>query len=165
MVKAEAASLVRVIVFGVEDSLVSTVGFLSGIVAGGMARPQIMLTGIVLLFVEAFSMAIGSMVAEESAEEYLQKQEAPFKQELFKGLVMFASYFFSGFIPLGPYYFIESQRALFLSVGMTFFALFLLGYLGGKFLHINVTRNTLRTMILGGTAICVGAAAAILFKV
>ena len=52
-----SAVYIRNFIFGVEDSLVSTAGLLSGIAATGMSRPAILLTGIVLIFVEAFSMA------------------------------------------------------------------------------------------------------------
>ena len=56
-------------VFGVEDSLVSTVGLLSGIAAtGSVSKSFILLTGIVYISVEAFSMAVGSFLSEEFVE-------------------------------------------------------------------------------------------------
>ena len=61
---------IRNIVFGVEDSLVSTVGLLSGIALGDIPRSTILFTGLVYIFVEAFSMAVGSFLSEESVEEY-----------------------------------------------------------------------------------------------
>jgi VIT1/CCC1 family predicted Fe2+/Mn2+ transporter len=48
----------RNFIFGVEDSLVSTVGLLSGVAVAGVASRTILLTGVVLIFVEAFSMAV-----------------------------------------------------------------------------------------------------------
>jgi len=63
----------RNFVFGVEDSLVSTVGLLSGIAAAGVAQKDILVSGVVLIFVEAFSMAVGSFLSEEFAEEYVAK--------------------------------------------------------------------------------------------
>jgi len=68
--KNTLAVYVRNFVFGVEDSLVSTVGLLSGIASAGASTATIFLTGTVLIFVEAFSMAVGSYLSEESVEEY-----------------------------------------------------------------------------------------------
>ncbi len=65
----------RNIIFGISDSLVSTVGLLAGIDAAGTPRQAILLTGIVYAFVEAFSMAVGSFLSEQSAEEYEVKGE------------------------------------------------------------------------------------------
>jgi hypothetical protein len=50
----------RNFIFGSEDSLVSTVGLLAGIVSAGIERKEIIISGIVLICVEAFSMSIGS---------------------------------------------------------------------------------------------------------
>src|SRR3989338_4103836 len=44
---------IRNLIFGVEDSLVSTVDLLSGVAAAGVPRSVIFLTGVVLIFVEA----------------------------------------------------------------------------------------------------------------
>ena len=68
MASNSRVSYLRNFVFGVEDSLVSTVGLLSGIAIAGMNRESIFATGVVLIFVEAVSMAAGSFLAETSAE-------------------------------------------------------------------------------------------------
>src|SRR3989344_3129963 len=60
---------VRNFIFGAEDSLVSTVGLLSGVAIGGVAKVDILLPGMVLIFVEAFSMAVGSFLAEFSVRK------------------------------------------------------------------------------------------------
>ena len=49
------ALYIRNFVFGVEDSLASTVGLLSGIATAGVNASTIVVTGAVLIFVEAFS--------------------------------------------------------------------------------------------------------------
>lgn len=153
-------SYVRTFVFGVEDSLVSTVGLLSGIVGGGVGKPQIILTGVVLLLVEAFSMAIGSLLSEQSAEEYVKHHEVPITNDLVNSAIMFFSYLLFGLIPLAPYVFIPPQQALPLSILATLAALFLLGVVGALFFKINILRNGLRTLLLGGSAIVIGILAA-----
>ncbi len=61
---------VRNIIFGIEDSLVSTVGLLAGIAVGNASIHTILSTGVIYVFVEGFSMAVGSFLSEESAQEY-----------------------------------------------------------------------------------------------
>ena len=53
-----------------EDSLVSTVGLLSGVAVANVPMTTILLTGLILIFVEAISMAAGSFLSEYSAEGY-----------------------------------------------------------------------------------------------
>ena len=69
--RSVSASYIRNFVFGVEDSLVSTVGLLSGVAIAGVEQKYIFITGLILIFVEAFSMAVGSFLSEESAEKYI----------------------------------------------------------------------------------------------
>ena len=80
----------RNIIFGISDSLVSTVGLLAGIdVSGTTTRQVILLTGIVYAFVEAFSMAVGSFLSEESVEEYEVKGEVAQNKAFVAGTAMF----------------------------------------------------------------------------
>ena len=58
--KLKTALYLRNFIFGVEDSLVSTVGLLSGVAVANVDQATIFLTGMVLIFVEAFSMGVGS---------------------------------------------------------------------------------------------------------
>lgn len=150
------ASYIRSFVFGVEDSLVSTVGLLSGIAMADVPRQTIFLTGIVLVFVEAFSMAVGSFLSEQSAEGYLRHGQAPFRRSFVTGTVMFCSYFVSGFIPLFPYGIFDVGTAFWLSVVLSLASLFVLGMVGGKFSNISLARNGLKMLIMGGIAILAG---------
>ncbi|MBI2064006.1 MAG: VIT1/CCC1 transporter family protein [Candidatus Yanofskybacteria bacterium] len=149
-------SYVRSFAFGVEDSLVSTVGLLSGIAIVGMGSAAIFITGMVLIFVEAFSMAVGSFLSEHLAEDYAKQAEMPLRHSLFSGVVMFLSYFISGFIPLFPYAVMPVASALWTSILLSLAALFLLGVIGAKMSHIGIIRNSLRTLTIGGIAIIIG---------
>jgi VIT1/CCC1 family predicted Fe2+/Mn2+ transporter len=111
MKKYLSPSRVRSFIFGVEDSLVSTVGLLSGVAAAGMSRPSILLTGVVLIFVEAFSMGVGDLLSGHAAEEYEKKTQVSLTHALPEGTVMFFSYLISGFIPLFPYIIVEPAQA------------------------------------------------------
>lgn len=146
----------RNFIFGVEDSLVSTVGLLSGIAIAAVPRETIFLTGIVLIFVEAFSMSAGSFLSEYSAEEYEAHEEIPARRSMIGAGIMFLSYFVSGFVALLPYYFFEVGVAFGFSVLASLAALFLLGVIGGRVTRTSVLKNATRMVVIGGVAILVG---------
>lgn len=60
---------VRDVVFGLEDSLVSTLGTITGVAVGSHNAFYVVLTGVVLVFVEAISMAAGSYLSSKSAKD------------------------------------------------------------------------------------------------
>lgn len=154
--RRQKAAHIRNFVFGVEDSLVSTVGLLSGIAVGGVPRGQIVLTGMVLLFVEAFSMAMGSLLSEQSAQEYLSRKEVSMRASATDSVIMFASYFLAGLITLAPYFIMESTSALPISISLSLSSLFLLGIVSARIFGINILRSGIRTFAMGGFAILVG---------
>ena len=151
-----SASYLRNFVFGVEDSLVSTAGLLSGIAITGMPRNSIFVAGIVLIFVEAFSMAVGSFLSERSAAEYIKKKEASASDSVLDGIIMFVSYFFSGFIPLAPYIIMNIDGAFWFSIIFSLVALFLLGIIGAKISGSNILKSGMRMAVIGGVAIALG---------
>lgn len=151
-----SASYLRNFIFGVEDSLVSTVGLLSGIAAAGATRGLILLTGMVLIFVEAFSMAVGSFLAESSAEEYEHRTVVSPHRSVVDGVIMFFSYFVSGFIPLAPYFVVNTNRAFGASIVLSLVALFALGVIGARISGRRFLRRGIRMCVIGGLAIGVG---------
>jgi predicted membrane protein (TIGR00267 family) len=62
-------SSLREVVFGLEDSLVSTLGTVSGVAVGSGDPYIVVLTGVVLVFVEAISMAAGSYLSSKSTKQ------------------------------------------------------------------------------------------------
>jgi len=146
----------RNFIFGVEDSLVSTVGLLSGVAVANVPEKTILLTGVVLLLVEGLSMAVGSFLTESSVDEYTHGTENLAKRNIVSGVIMFFSYFVSGFIPLLPYVLWPVDIALKLSVAFSVIALFLLGVVGAKMSGTSVIKDGFRMAIIGGIAITVG---------
>lgn len=147
---------VRNFVFGVEDSLVSTVGLLSGVAVGGMSGTAIILTGAVLIFVEAFSMAVGSFLSEQSAREFQSQRDLPISRSLAPSITMFFSYFVSGFLPLAPYLVLDTAMALYVSIGVSLLALFVLGAFGSSISRVNPLKGGAQMAGIGGIAIAVG---------
>lgn len=152
---ATKAVYIRNIIFGVEDSLVSTVGLLAGI-ATQTPRNIILLTGIVYIFVEGFSMAVGSFLSEEATEEYLSLKKFAFKQSIIGSIVMFFSFVLSGLIPIAPYIFVNGQNAIISSIVVSILALFILGLASGKMSRTGMFSRGLRMAILAGAAIFIG---------
>src|SRR3990167_4109226 len=93
---------VRNFIFGAEDSLVSTVGLLVGITSAGIAQKEIIITGIVLICVEAFSMSVGSFLSERTTEESFPEYKREESNSLLAAVIMFFSYLFCGLVPFFP---------------------------------------------------------------
>ncbi|MDO8600668.1 MAG: VIT1/CCC1 transporter family protein [bacterium] len=147
---------IRNFIFGVEDSLVSTVGLLSGVAIAGVERHTILLTGLVLIFVEAFSMGVGSFLSEHSVEEYAAQREVSSRRSVGGAVIMFGSYLVSGFIPLAPYVLWQASSAFWISIVFSLAALFLLGACGARLFKIGILRKGFEMLFVGGIAIGVG---------
>lgn len=75
-------SSIRELIFGLEDSLVSTLGVVVGVGAGTQDAKVVMLSGIVLVIVEALSMAAGSFISSKSHRQMLQQAIAEEEHEI-----------------------------------------------------------------------------------
>lgn len=64
----------REIVFGMEDGIVSTAGAVIGIAAGTRDARVVIFAGIILIVVEALSMAAGSFLSEKSQRQLLEQK-------------------------------------------------------------------------------------------
>lgn len=139
----------RNLIFGAEDALVSTVGVLFGIAsASNFTLKQIMLTGLVVVTVEALSMGAGSFLTEESVHD-LEKGHTD--NPVIGGLIMFLSYFLTGLIILTPYLFFTIPIAKMVSVLLTLLMLFVLGILPTR-----DVKDGIRMVIVAGAAILIG---------
>lgn len=150
------AFYVRNIVFGIEDSLVSTVGFLSGVNISTTDRNILIITGIILIFVEAFSMGVGSFLSEDASYAVFKKKFLTLPRIIGGGFLMFISYFLTGFIPLSPYLFLEGQSAFTFSVLVSLLTLLFLGFSNAHISHKRYISQGLKMMLIGGFAILLG---------
>ncbi len=155
---------VRNFIFGAEDSLVSTVGLLAGVASAGIPRKDIIISGVVLIFVEAFSMGVGSFLSERTTEESQIDNQEKFSNSLIASVIMFFSYFISGLIPLFPYLIQSNTSAFWQSITASLIALFILGFLSAKILKTKLFKNALRMLLIGGSAIALGIIVGIIIK-
>ncbi|HEX7651570.1 MAG TPA: VIT1/CCC1 transporter family protein [Candidatus Paceibacterota bacterium] len=155
---------VRNVIFGVEDSLVSTVGLLAGIASTGIVPRTLLMTGVIYIAVEALSMAVGSYLSEESVSE-LETGTGILSHASIGALVMFASFVIAGFVPLVPYLLLPPATALMASVVLSLATLFALGFVHGRMSQSKPWTRALRMALLGGAAIALGIVVARLFGV
>jgi VIT1/CCC1 family predicted Fe2+/Mn2+ transporter len=148
----------RNLVFGAEDGLVSTVGVLFGLaISGEYTSRQIILAGLVLIVVEALSMGVGAFLSEKGVHE-LPGGKKHRDNPTVDGIIMFFSYFVSGFVTLMPYKIMPVGPAKYCSVALTLFTLFMVGYLPHREL-----KGGGRMVTLAGIAIFVGYVVAQIF--
>lgn len=67
------SSIIREIVFGMEDGMVSTLGAITGIAVGSQDQFTILLAGSVIIAVESVSMGIGSFISNSVSKEVDQQ--------------------------------------------------------------------------------------------
>ncbi len=140
----------RNLIFGAEDSLVSTVGVLFGVSTAMQDKQTILLTGLVVIAVEALSMGAGSFLSETSAQEFDSNNKYNESPKT-SGIIMFSSYFIAGFIPLIPYLIFDINTGKLVSVIVALITLFILGFLPTK----NVSGG-IRMVVVAGLAILIG---------
>ncbi len=153
-----SALYLRTIIFGINDSLVSTVGFLAGISVAGVPRSIIALTGIIYALVESFSMAMGDFLSEESAEEYMNKASVSNRPSVMAAILMFISCVLASLIPLIPYIIFTAGTALIVSVSVSVLSLFIVGMVSARFSRLPMLWRGVRMASLGGAAIVMGVA-------
>lgn len=140
----------RNIVFGAEDSLVSTTGVLFGVATSAAGRSSILVTGLVVIAVESISMGAGAFLSETSEHE-VGRNKIHKDSPIMDGILMFLAYFVTGFLVLLPYLITNVQTGKFLSVLVSLNALFLLGFLPKKSI-----KSAFRMLIIAGLALFAG---------
>lgn len=139
--KRQIAESIREIIFGLEDSLVSTLGAITGIAIGTQSTYIVILSGLVLIAAEGMSMTAGSYLSSKSAYEadkQLYKEDGKSYDNyvvypIRSAFVMGTFYFAGGFIPLMPYFFTTVKNAMIPSIAITAITLFMVGVWASSF--------------------------------
>jgi len=82
--KPGIAASVREVVFGLEDGMVSTMGAVTGIAVGSGQHFVVVLSGVVIISVEAISMAVGSYLSNKSQQETEKRMVEEEREEIQK---------------------------------------------------------------------------------
>ena len=153
----------RSVIFGVEDSLVSTTGLIAGLSIGAENKKVVLLGGIVAIAVESISMGAGEYLSDDAVEE-LDKLKRHRENPLTSGLLMFTSYLSAGMVPLAPIIFLSYPASLWFSVGSALAGLFLLGFFKWKLLQTSPLKGGLKILIVGGIATAFGVIVGSIFE-
>lgn len=156
MSKGKRDSIIRNLVFGIQDSFGSTVGFLSGVAVSGISRDTLLFTGVLLIFVEAFSMALGSLISEHVVKEANQKKRLPLFKSFSGPITMFTAYVVSGFVPLTPYILFWGPYSLPISILVSLITLSIAGYISARIYKISPLHHIKETLLISIIAIGVG---------
>ena len=148
---------IRNVIFGMSDSLVSTVGLLAGIRSTGTSVNIIITTGVIYALVEGFSMAVGSFLSESSVEEYKIKGRVGLTSSITGAVIIFVAFVVASFIPLVPYIFFNLSVALWVSIALSIIALFIVGIISARLSKISILKRGFTMSILGASAIIIGA--------
>ena len=142
--KEKGGDYLRELTFGVEDGLVSTLGFVVGMTTAAVSGRIIIIGGIAEAVAAGTSMAAGTYLSVKSQAEFFSYLENKIKRsgnrEAEKkvihsnienpgkaSLIMFLSFMIMAAIPLLPYFFFEAGKALKISILATMLALFIFG--------------------------------------
>jgi|SRR3990170_1121142 len=162
-------SSIRVVIFGLEDGLVSTLGVITGIAEGTQDRFIIILSGLIVILVESLSMAAGTYLSDKSEKEaHFAKRTKlahyrhhaiheidktnPAKEAWLMGIF----YVFGGSIPVIPYFMFPVKEAIVISVLATLTTLFLVGVGKGKLTQTNPIRSGLEMLTVSFAAAAIG---------
>lgn len=154
----------RSVLFGIEDSLISTTGLIAGISIGSDNKSFVLMAGLVAVAIEAVSMGAGEYLSDEAVQE-LDKVKRHRENPLLSGTLMISSYFAAGIIPLAPIIFFGFPLSLIVSLAFAFICLFLIGYIKGKAVKVKPYRSGLKILFVGGIATLLGLAVGLLFKI
>jgi vacuolar iron transporter family protein len=153
----------RSIFFGIEDSLVSTAGLVTGIAVGSDNKDVVLLAGLVAITIEAVSMGVGEYLSDDALQD-LNKLKKHKDNALLSGFLMFASYLLAGLIPLAPVALLPLPFSLVVGVILSLIGLFTLGYIKGKILHTSAFSGGIKILVVGGVATLLGLIVGLAFK-
>lgn len=159
--KVRHQDYVRSVLFGFEDSLVSTTGVIVGVSAGSRDPKVILLAASVTIIVEALSMGAGQFLSERTVHQ-IDKQHLD--NPIAGAVLMFVSYFLAGLIPLLPIIIISFPTSIYVGVTSALTGLFVLGYIKGKIVQVSPLRSGLEILTIGGAATVLGLLAGWLFR-
>ncbi|HBL39974.1 TPA: hypothetical protein DDZ10_04915 [Candidatus Uhrbacteria bacterium] len=148
------------ITFGLEDSFVSTVGAVTGMAVGSGSREIVILAGLVIVFVEATSMAAGSYLSDRVKHD-IERADGVGRRDgghrpVMAGSIMGFSYLAAGVVPLAPYLFLPVAPAIVISVLFTLLMLFFVGAWQTVFTKRVWYKSGGEMLAVGGAAIVLG---------
>lgn len=154
--RAERAEFLRTFFYGVEDGVVTTGSLSVGLVFSGASRETVLVSGLIVLAVQAFVNGLTSWLSVAQAEEYLKEGHNHDAMPVLDALIVFVSFLVAGFVPLAPFMVLDKTPAAIISGVLSLVLLVALGLIGARIARGNVARDVLRTVVTGVLAVLVG---------
>lgn len=164
MVKSIHEDYLRSIIFGFQDSLVSTTGVIAGVAAGTNDKNLVILAAFVTITVEALSMGAGQYMSEKSVHQ-MDKTGKHTDSLTIGGLLMGTSYFLGGLVPVLPILIFALPSSATISIISALVGLFALGFAKAQLVKVNPFKSALEILTLGGIATAIGLVVGKLLKV
>ncbi len=160
----EIVDSMREIIFGLEDSLVSTLGAITGIAVGTNNTYIVILSGLVILFAEGTSMSAGSYLSTKHAREaevlFHERKGLEIHEEashpIRAAVVMGTFYLLGGIIPLTPYFLLPVTEAILPAIILTALTLFFVGFWAASFTKTSKIKSGLEMAAVSLAAAGVG---------
>ncbi len=157
----------REIIFGLEDGIVSTLGVIVGIAAGTNSRFVVILSGLIIIFVESLSMAAGTYLSNKSELQLHLSQKHHFfwqslthqhnpKKPLIDSLYMGVAYILGGSAALISFTFLPPLVAIAPAIAISFSLLFLVGVIKGNITKVSLLQSGFEMMLISALAALVG---------
>jgi len=153
----------RSVMFGIENSLISTVGLIAGMSIGTDQVRVVILGATVAIVIESVAMGVGEYLSDDAVQELDKIKRHP-DSPLLSGIMMTATGTLAGLVPLAPVIFLKYPYSLATSIVAALLILFLIGYVKGKVLKTTPIRGGIKIMIIGGLATGLGVLVGTLFK-
>ncbi len=153
----------RSVMFGVENSLISTVGLVAAISVGVKDNHIVILGAVAAITIEAVAMGVGEYLSDDAVQE-LDKLKRHRDDPLLSGLLMMAAGTLAGLIPLAPIVIFDYPKSLYVAIFLALTTLFLLGFFKGKLVGSRPYRSGLKILVVGGLATLLGLAVGLIFK-
>lgn len=154
----------RSVIFGFQDSLVSTTGVIAGVSAGTNDKSLVILASFVTITVEALSMGTGQYMSEKSVHQ-MDKTGKHTDNLYVGGGLMGLSYFLGGLIPILPILMFNLPTSATISIIAALVGLFVLGFIKAKIVKVNPLKSAMEIFVLGGAATLIGLIVGKLLKV
>lgn len=155
---------IRIVIFAVEDSLVSTTALIAGISAGTNNKSVVVISGMVAIAVGAISISASEYISDDAIEESAKSHRGR-SRALTDSAIMLAAYFLASLIPLLPVIFFSYPASLYVSIASALMGLVVLGYIKSKVLHTNPLKGIMKVVIVGGLATALGVLVGLKFRV
>ncbi|MFA5932722.1 MAG: VIT1/CCC1 transporter family protein [Microgenomates group bacterium] len=148
--------------FGVQDALISTGGAMVGIAIASNDKRIVLISGLVIVLVEAIAMASSEFVSDEIVHVIDKKDR---DNVFLSALIMFFSYLIAGLIPVLPYILFPLPQSIIISVIFSLLGLAVLGIFKGMISKASLIKNSLEVVVIGGVVTIIGLLVGYILKI